>query len=89
MQPPTPITGYVISYKSLQENWKEVKAMGKRTHYVLDNLRCGTKYQITVTAYNGAGRSPPSALVSAATSGNGWCLSFPFSLSFFAAASIC
>ena len=73
----TPITGYVISYKSQQESWEEVKVTGKRSHYVLENLRCGTKYQLTATAYNAAGRSPPSAVVAAATSGNGTALLLP------------
>lgn len=67
----TPVTGYVINYKSHQENWEELKVTGKRSHHVLENLRCGTKYQITVTAYNSAGRSQSSALVTASTAGNG------------------
>jgi hypothetical protein len=67
----TPISGYIINYKSHQENWEELKVTGKRSQHVLENLRCGTKYQITVTAFNGAGRSPPSALVTAATAGSG------------------
>ena len=67
----TPVTGYMISYKSNQDNWEEVKVSGKRSRHVLENLRCGTKYQVTVTAYNAAGRSKPSDLVSAATAGNG------------------
>ena len=45
---------------------------GRRSRHVLENLRCGTKYQISVTAFNPAGRSKPSDLVAAATAGNGW-----------------
>jgi hypothetical protein len=67
----TPITGYIISYKSHLDNWEEVKSSGKRSKYILDNLRCGTKYQMTVIAVNKAGRSKPSDVVSAATAGNG------------------
>ena len=67
----TPVTGYIISYKSHLDNWEELKMIGKRTSYVLENLRCGTKYQVTVVAYNKAGRSKPSDLASAATAGNG------------------
>ena len=67
----TPITGYVISYKSNQDSWEELKVTGRRSRHVLENLRCGTKYQISVTAFNPAGRSKPSDLVAAATAGNG------------------
>lgn len=82
----TPVTGYIISYKSHLDNWEELKMVGKRTSYVLENLRCGTKYQVTVVAYNKAGRSKPSELASAATAGNGqyfvnlyfFCPFFPF-----------
>ena len=76
----TPISGYLISYKSNQDNWEELKITGKRSRHVLENLRCGTKYQVTVTAFNPAGRSKPSDLVAAATAGNGQSgsLSCPF-----------
>ena len=69
----TPVTGYVINFKSSQDDWEELKIIGKRSSCVLKNLRCGTKYQMTVTAYNKAGRSKPSDLLSAATAGNGEC----------------
>lgn len=65
------ITGYIMSYKSHLDNWEEVKTSGKKSKYILDNLRCGTKYQITAIAVNKAGRSKPSDVVSAATAGNG------------------
>jgi len=67
----TPITGYVINYKSHLDNWEEVKTVGKKNKFILDNLRCGVKYQITAIAFNKAGRSKPSDVLSAATAGNG------------------
>ena len=70
-EPETPITGYIISYKSHLDNWEEVKVSGKRNKYVLDNLRCGTKYQMTAVALNKVGRSKASPVLSAATAGNG------------------
>lgn len=64
-------SGYIIKYKSHLDNWEELKIMGKRNGSILENLRCGTKYQITASAYNKAGRSDPSPVVTAATAGNG------------------
>lgn len=66
-----PVTGYVVNFKSTSENWEEVKVSGgKRSLFALENLRCGSKYQVTIAAYNAVGRSPASDLVTAATAGN-------------------
>lgn len=65
-----PVTGYLIHFKASSENWEEVKVTGKRSVFALENLRCGSKYQVTITAYNSAGRSAASELVTAATAGN-------------------
>lgn len=67
----TPVSGYIINYKSHQDNWEELKVTGRRSHHVLENLRCGTKYQMTVTSFNTAGRSLPSDLITASTAGSG------------------
>ena len=73
----TPVTGYIISYRSLNEAWEEIKISGgKRTSYLIENLRCGTKYQLTVTAYNKIGKSTPTELISVSTAGDGECCSF-------------
>lgn len=66
-----PVSGYIVNFKSNLDNWEEQKLVGKRTSYVLENLRCGTKYQLTVTPYNRAGRAEPSIATTAATAGNG------------------
>jgi hypothetical protein len=66
----TPISGYVISYKSHVDNWEEIKISGKRSSYVLENLRCGTRYQISAVAFNKVGKSKVGEVVTATTVGN-------------------
>lgn len=65
------ITGYIIKYKNHLDNWEEVKTSGRKSSFLLEHLRCGTKYQITVAPFNKAGRADPSPLVTAATAGSG------------------
>ncbi|KAI1289176.1 Down syndrome cell adhesion molecule [Halotydeus destructor] len=65
-----PILGYVVHFKGQSENWEETKLMGKQSMFLLDNLRCGTKYQVTVAAYNRVGQADPSPAISVSTAGN-------------------
>lgn len=68
----SPITGYIIKYKSYHsDNWEEVRITGKKSSFLLEHLRCGTKYQITIASFNKAGRADPSPIVTAATAGSG------------------
>lgn len=66
-----PISGYIVNYKSNTEDWEEIKILGTRNNFVLENLRCGTKYSISITPYNKAGPSPDTKMFHATTSGNG------------------
>lgn len=75
----TPVTGYIIAYRSPNEAWEEIKISGgKRNSYLIENLRCGSKYQLTVTAYNKIGKSTPTELISVSTAGDGEYISICF-----------
>lgn len=75
------MTGYIINYKSQAGDWEEKKITGLRSGYVLNGLRCGTKYQISIIPYNRAGRAPSSDLLTSTTAGNGKSVLFvPFIL---------
>ncbi|RWS28626.1 cell adhesion molecule-like protein, partial [Leptotrombidium deliense] len=65
-----PVSGYAINYKSESGDWEEQKVVGSQSSFTLENLRCGTKYQITMTASNKAGRSTASDLITAFTVGS-------------------
>ncbi|KAH7953305.1 hypothetical protein HPB49_007010 [Dermacentor silvarum] len=67
----TPITGYVVHYKSEYGEWQETQVNSKLSKHLLTNLICGNHYQITITAFNSAGRGAPSETVSAETTGRG------------------
>ncbi|RWS31341.1 cell adhesion molecule-like protein [Leptotrombidium deliense] len=65
-----PISGFTINYKSDSGDWEEQKVLGSQSSYTVENLRCGTKYQVTMTAYNKAGRAPASDVITAFTAGS-------------------
>ncbi|KAG9509221.1 Down syndrome cell adhesion molecule-like protein Dscam2, partial [Fragariocoptes setiger] len=69
-QAQAPIAGYSIFYKCEYDEWQELQLQANIQAYVLDNLRCGTKYQIYVSAFNAAGRSDPSDVLLARTDGS-------------------
>ncbi|KAG8201065.1 hypothetical protein JTE90_002739 [Oedothorax gibbosus] len=66
----TPVTGYVLQYRS------ESGAVSEESHVApqrngasIKNLKCGTQYHFSLTAFNNAGRGEPSEEVSASTKG--------------------
>ncbi|KAL1414503.1 hypothetical protein MTO96_000905 [Rhipicephalus appendiculatus] len=63
--------GYVVHYKSEYGEWQETQVNSKLNKHLLTNLVCGHHYQITITAFNSAGRGAPSETVSAETTGRG------------------
>ncbi|KAL3204029.1 hypothetical protein MRX96_011858 [Rhipicephalus microplus] len=79
----TPITGYVVHYKSEYGEWQETQVNSKLNKHLLTNLVCGHHYQITVTAFNSAGRGAPSDTVSAETTGRGLVLPLNHNFLFF------
>lgn len=71
-----PISGYLIKYKSNIDDWEELKVIGPHKTLGLENLKCGTKYSLTVTLFNNAGFSEPSEIIHVSTSGSGKCLDY-------------
>lgn len=63
-----PLMGFSLFYKCEYDDWQEIQ-LGIIHHYVIENLRCGNKYQIYLSAFNGVGRSDPSEVLSVRTEG--------------------
>lgn len=47
-----PIHGFKIHVKPDFGNWETIQVESQTQKYTLENLHCGTRYQIQVTAYN-------------------------------------
>lgn len=47
-----PIHGYTIKYKPEFGDWQTAQVTAKAEKFTLENLWCGSRYQIAVTAYN-------------------------------------
>ncbi|XP_076350077.1 cell adhesion molecule Dscam1-like isoform X2 [Tachypleus tridentatus] len=63
------VTGYSLHWKPQDGELKTKEISGNFGSYVLDSLRCGTRYQLYITASNPAGQSGPSKVVSLKTEG--------------------
>lgn len=63
------ILGYVINYKKDNGDWEELQIDSKTSTHLLANLRCGTKYQLYITAYNKIGTGLPCDIVNTQTKG--------------------
>lgn len=63
-----PLMGFSIFYKCEYDDWQEIQ-LGAIYRYVIENLRCGNKYQIYLSAFNVVGRSEPSDVLSVRTEG--------------------
>lgn len=48
-----PLHGYTIHYKPEFGEWETVQVASQAQKYTLENLWCGSRYQIYATAYNG------------------------------------
>lgn len=64
------VKGYILSYKQDYGKWQEVQLPAEDDKYALDNLLCGTRYQLYITAFNKVGVGEPSPVVSASTKGS-------------------
>ncbi|XP_025268078.1 Down syndrome cell adhesion molecule-like protein Dscam2 isoform X18 [Camponotus floridanus] len=65
-----PIHGYTIHYKPEFGEWETVQISSTAQKYTLENLLCGSRYQIYVTAYNGIGIGDPSDILNTRTKGS-------------------
>jgi len=63
-----PLMGFSLFYKCEYDDWQEIQ-LGAIFHYVIENLRCGNKYQIYLSAFNVVGRSEPSDVLNVRTEG--------------------
>ncbi|XP_053612862.1 cell adhesion molecule Dscam1 isoform X46 [Plodia interpunctella] len=66
----SPAAGYTIHYKQEFGDWETVQIPANTDTYTLENLFCGSKYQLYVTAYNGIGTGEASDVVFAGTRGS-------------------
>ncbi|XP_047000635.1 Down syndrome cell adhesion molecule-like protein Dscam2 [Schistocerca americana] len=66
----SPITGYTLNYKRDFGEWQEVSIDPDRKTYNLEGVKCGSNYQLYLTASNSVGTSKPSPVVNAATKGS-------------------
>ncbi|XP_043269645.1 Down syndrome cell adhesion molecule-like protein Dscam2 isoform X2 [Venturia canescens] len=65
-----PIHGYTIHYKPEFGDWETMQINSTTQKYTLENLWCGSRYQIYVTAYNGIGTGDPSDILNTRTKGS-------------------
>ncbi|XP_072939089.1 cell adhesion molecule Dscam1 isoform X20 [Epargyreus clarus] len=66
----SPAAGYTIHYKQEFGDWETVQIPSNTDTYTLENLFCGSRYQLYVTAYNGIGTGEASDVVIARTRGS-------------------
>ncbi|XP_059351866.1 cell adhesion molecule Dscam2-like isoform X2 [Daphnia carinata] len=67
----SPVRGYLLHWRLAESgDWEERELDRLATSTQLDNLRCGTRYQIYVTSHNAVGTSGPSNSVTARTKGD-------------------
>lgn len=60
-----------MSYKEESGEWQEVMIDPDRKTYTLDGVKCGTSYQLLLTAVNSVGNGKASSVVTATTKGGG------------------
>jgi hypothetical protein len=63
--------GYTLSYKRESGEWQEVVIDPDRKTYTLDGVKCGSSYQLFLTAVNSVGNGKPSSVITASTKGGG------------------
>ncbi|KAJ2950045.1 hypothetical protein O0L34_g11384 [Tuta absoluta] len=66
----SPAAGYTIHHKQEFGDWETVQIPSSTDTYTLENLFCGSRYQLYVTAYNGIGTGEASDVVIARTRGS-------------------
>lgn len=64
-----PIIGYILNYRDWTNEWKEIQLSSSYSYYTLENLLCGTYYQLFLIAFNDIGRGNPSETLHVSTEG--------------------
>lgn len=67
-----PVDDFVLYQEknSASQEWLQVRLPGNQSQYKAPGLKCGTRYQFYIIAQNKVGKSAPSEVVSASTSGS-------------------
>ncbi|XP_072155042.1 cell adhesion molecule Dscam1 isoform X22 [Bemisia tabaci] len=65
-----PIHGYTVRYKAEFGEWESIQVPASAQKYTIENLWCGSRYQISVTAYNGIGTGDESDVLNTRTKGS-------------------
>lgn len=65
------LTGFTLFVREESGAWKEISVSSDQRSYLLQDLLCGTKYQIYITAHNEAGSGLPSNTIATRTHGTG------------------
>lgn len=67
------VIGYRVFLRSNSEEWKshETLAEGKANSHTIHGLKCGSKYQVYILAFNEVGNSDPSESLAFSTEGGG------------------
>lgn len=64
------VDGYILYQRQESSpEWKEIRIPGLQTHFSAVDLKCGTRYQFYLIAYNKIGRSEGSDIVTVKTDG--------------------
>uniref|UniRef100_T1J9F3 Down syndrome cell adhesion molecule-like protein Dscam2 n=1 Tax=Strigamia maritima TaxID=126957 RepID=T1J9F3_STRMM len=63
------IKGFTLSYKKEYGEWEEIEIEPHEDTVLLENLYCGTKYHLYLTAYNKVGAGEPSSILIISTLG--------------------
>ncbi|CAG2162134.1 unnamed protein product [Oppiella nova] len=64
----TPATGFILHHKKESADWDELRLTDTKS-YAHQWLKCGTRYQYYIIAFNSVGKSDASSIVSAKTDG--------------------
>lgn len=62
-------SGYTLSYKKGNEDWKGQELSPEVTTYTYEDLQCGTVYYMYLVVHNRVGNSNPSHLLTVRTKG--------------------
>ena len=65
------IKGYVLHTRKDVGEWKETTLGSEIRSYRLNNLDCGTRYEVYLSAFNKIGIGAPSEVLTMSTNGSG------------------
>ncbi|KAK3933279.1 Down syndrome cell adhesion molecule-like protein Dscam2 [Frankliniella fusca] len=65
----SPVTGYIVSFRRERGEWQEVSTDADRRALTLSGLRCGSAYQVRLSATNAVGRGAAGHTLSCRTQG--------------------